>query len=1324
MLVLGTLLGSAQAAPAIFTVNDTRDLTDSGIGDGLCKTYDETCTLRAAIQESNALAGVDTINVLAGIYELEIPSINTDASDSGDFDITDSVNIIGADAASTIIDGGFPPDGSPLERHGMDRLFEIHPGARNVTISNLTIREGFSPEEGAGIQSWSPGVVRLRGVRVHGNFASKVGGGVNLADPSGYPWVTAPVPMPRPGRIEIVDSTLSGNASGGGGAAVNNAHAGTISIMNSRVVDNPGEMIPDPEFVPDPANPNEPAPLVPAPGVYEPDSTAIVNQGEFDTVGTIHITDSTVSGNIANHPGGGISNAGHGILIVEGSTITGNSTDADGGGIYSNGGTFTVRNSTISANSAHSGGGIYSAGDSNAIGLRSRVEITDTRIAGNEADQVPGNLAMASGGGMLLDGDAHNTLTDVTISGNKAGDAGGGFSNEGRTNLVATRLTVTNNKTNGEGGGAYVESERPSTIRDSVFSGNHAGVADEDDLQPVGKPGDPVFDPLANTAGGGGMYTEGGPVDIAGSTFSNNSATEEGGGISIDNFGAVTISDSVVRDNRAGQDGGGIENSGMRVTFDRLLVTGNKATLDGGGIYNSSSGEFLVIDSTLQRNTALDGGGFANAPDADLIIRQTSIIGNTARMPGIDDAGLRLDGGEGGGFWSKADGDALIENTTISGNKAGLSGGGMFHDADGLLKLSNVTVWGNAALAGGGIGIVESDFAPEVPPKANESVVLRNSVVGGSTSGGSCDWYLTSEGGNVSGGSVPYVPIPGLISSDSPPVPAIGPCFIAAPPGTDSTTTEGLRDRYGDAKLDAIADNGGPTMTNALRYGSLAIDTALSPCPATDQRGVVRPQNSKCDAGAFEFVGPPPPADEIAPDTQYLTGPVQDTLDTVAFTFTGSDNVTPTDELQYECRLVELDFTEAPEPVAPWEPIPPELMWGSCLSPWSVAPSEEGMWDFEVRAIDRAGNVDETPAVHHFNGADTSPPQTFFTETPPLVSNSRAATFTFTGADNITPPEFLTFECRIDTHDPDLWVECFNPFLVSNLTTGTHEVEVRALDAGENIDPTPARYTWTVGQPANCDEANIALTAIADGWVDQVNPTENYVFANELTVRGESVGDPTASPPEPVIGQNARALVRFALPNDASQCHLESATLRLYAESGTPGRGVEVLPLTGPFKESTLTWSNQPGAAGTSVRADSREHAGYMEWNVTDHVRGMMESGLSHGWQVRDAFENDPEGGDQAFASRELPQDPPDMTMPELVLVYEPDGAEPPPPPTLPENIEPTTVHCGQVLKQHTLVANDLYCELGEGLSVAASNVVIDLNGHTISGPDYILGNV
>jgi hypothetical protein len=54
-------------------------------------------------------------------------------------------------------------------------------------------------------------------------------------------------------------------------------------------------------------------------------------------------------------------------------------------------------------------------------------------------------------------------------------------------------------------------------------------------------------------------------------------------------------------------------------------------------------------------------------------------------------------------------------------------------------------------------------------------------------------------------------------------------------------------------QLGPLADNGGPTQTMSPLIGSPAIDAGTdSGCPATDQRGVARPQGASCDIGAVE----------------------------------------------------------------------------------------------------------------------------------------------------------------------------------------------------------------------------------------------------------------------------------------------------------------------------------------------------------------------------------------------------------------------------------------------------------------------------------------
>jgi CSLREA domain-containing protein len=122
------------ATPAVtFTVDSTRDDTDTVPGDGVCVTAAHTCTLRAAILEANALAGADTITLPTGRYRLSIDGAKEDAGVTGDLDITDDLTITGAGETTTIIDG-----------KRIDRVFDVH-GPVHVTLSNLTITNGEAP---------------------------------------------------------------------------------------------------------------------------------------------------------------------------------------------------------------------------------------------------------------------------------------------------------------------------------------------------------------------------------------------------------------------------------------------------------------------------------------------------------------------------------------------------------------------------------------------------------------------------------------------------------------------------------------------------------------------------------------------------------------------------------------------------------------------------------------------------------------------------------------------------------------------------------------------------------------------------------------------------------------------------------------------------------------------------------------------------------------------------------------------------------------------------------------------------------------------------
>lgn len=78
---------------------------------------------------------------------------------------------------------------------------------------------------------------------------------------------------------------------------------------------------------------------------------------------------------------------------------------------------------------------------------------------------------------------------------------------------------------------------------------------------------------------------------------------------------------------------------------------------------------------------------------------------------------------------------------------------------------------------------------------------------------------------------------------------------VALPVGTTQAATFDIIQP--DAGLAPLDNNGGPTLTHALLTNSIALDAAdAALCPATDQRGVIRPQGSGCDIGSFEAVAP------------------------------------------------------------------------------------------------------------------------------------------------------------------------------------------------------------------------------------------------------------------------------------------------------------------------------------------------------------------------------------------------------------------------------------------------------------------------------------
>jgi large repetitive protein len=395
-----------------------------------------------------------------------------------------------------------------------------------------------------------------------------------------------------------------------------------------------------------------------------------------------------------------------------------------------------------------------------------------------------------------------------------------------------------------------------------------------------------------------------------------------------------TVSGITVRGGVAAT-GAGIINSGD-LTLIRVVVTGNQAASEGmyasgGGIFNS--GSLTLRESTVSGNKAIagdadeniaEGGGVAS--EGSLLVERSTIGGNLAwAFAGIGHKSEAIGGG-----LALASGIATVEESTISGNTV------LAEESSENIIARGGGIWGSgltirgSTIAGNAAEIDESaTFRNVAGDNVDVGAVIRDSIVADPQgNGGSCANPLISGGFNL--------------DED-------GSCGF----GKSSDLVSVV------ASLEPLGDNGGPTPTRALRADSIAIDRGNSFNYSLDQRGLPRISEfvsisnteggDGSDIGAFELQVPatPPdgpvlvsavPSDTTPPNTRIVSGPPRNTYKRLAkFRFASTEA-----QSSFQCKL-------------------DKKKWRSCGNPFkrSVKP---GKHVFQVRAIDRFGNVDPKPA--------------------------------------------------------------------------------------------------------------------------------------------------------------------------------------------------------------------------------------------------------------------------------------------------------------------------------------------------------------------------
>ncbi len=441
----------------------------------------------------------------------------------------------------------------------------------------------------------------------------------------------------------------------------------------------------------------------------------------------------------------------------------------------------------------------------------------------NAAFDGTGHNVTISGGGKVqvfyVNPNVTLSVSNLTIAGGFSSNGAGLFNNGGTVNLNG----VTFRRNYAPWGGAVYNAAGHMNLQSCCFTNNRAWAIN-----------------VSQATFGGAIYNADSMyLDLC--QFGGNSA---GGadGTFVMGIGSVAPADG---------SGGAIYNSGQ-LTIDRTTLIANVAF--GGGGYTGTADYYTWNGDSGGSGANGFGGGICNA--GSLSISRSTLCGNIVEGGG---------GGHGGnGIWNMD-----IGGSGGAGSFGGTGTGGALYGGGSLV---NCTIAFNTAQGGtGGAGGEGAGGIPGPSGYGGNGGNGGNGIDGGVSGSGSFVNCTIAGNQSVAGaaGAGGYAPAYGTTGLPG----TAGYAWGATPTGFQlnvllfSNTPDG-NDTFANLRLGPLADNGGPTLTMALLPGSPAINAGTaSGAPATDQRGVPRPQGAGVDIGAFEYLYSPVFTGVMVPNT-------------------------------------------------------------------------------------------------------------------------------------------------------------------------------------------------------------------------------------------------------------------------------------------------------------------------------------------------------------------------------------------------------------------------------------------------------------------------